>query len=130
MGDRTSHFLLNKEGLAKGDPLEMWVYGLVIFPLIRELRKAHPGVTHTWYADESGAGGTFKGIRRHLDDLMVRGPLSGYFPEPTKSILVVSPWNVPQAEAFFRGYGLQIVMGCLYLGGFVGSNAGQDLWMG
>ena len=61
---------------------------------------------------------------------MVRGSPRGYFPEPTKSILVVSPWNIPHAEAFFRGYGIQIVMGSRYLEGFVGSKVAQDLWLG
>ena len=61
---------------------------------------------------------------------MVRGPPCGYFPEMTKSILVVSPWNVPRAEAFFRGYGLEIVTGSRYIGGFMWSKAAQDLWLG
>ena len=52
-------------------------YGLVILLLIRELRKDHPGITQTWYADATGAGSTFEGIRIHLDYLMVRVPLRG-----------------------------------------------------
>ena len=104
--------------------------GLEPPPLIQELRKAHPDVTHPWYTDDTGAGGTFGGIRRHLDDLMVRGPPRRYFPDPTNSILVVSHQNAKQAEAFFRGYRLQIVTRSHYLGGFVGSKAAQDFWMG
>ena len=61
---------------------------------------------------------------------MVRGFLHGYSPEPTKSILVVSPWNAPQAEAFFRGYELQIVKASHNLGGLVGSKEAQDFWLG
>ena len=61
-----------------------------------------------------------------MDDLMVRGPLWGYFPEPTKSILVVSTQNVPRGEAFFWGYSLYIVTGSRYLWGFMGEEAYQD----
>ena len=129
-GDGKGHFLFSKEGVTQGAPLTMVEYGLGILPLIRELWKSYPGVTKTWYADDAGAGGTFEGIRQHLDDFMVRGPPQGYFPEPTKRILVVSLWNVPRAEAFFRGYGLQIVTGRRYLGGFIGIKAAQDRWMG
>ena len=68
----------------------MVAYGLGITPL-----------TQLWYGDESGAGGTFGGIRQHLDNLMVRGPPQGYFPYLTNSILGMSPRNVLQAEAFF-----------------------------
>ena len=42
----------------------------------------------------------------------------------------MSPRNIPRLEAFFRGYGLQIVMGSRYLGGFVGTKATQDRWLG
>ena len=45
-------------------------------------------------------------IQRHIDDLMVRGLLRGYFLEPTKSILVLYLRNFSKSEAFFRGYGL------------------------
>ena len=53
----------------------MVAYGLRILLLVRELRQAHPGVIQPCYADDSGAGGTFKGIRRQLDYLMVRGAM-------------------------------------------------------
>ena len=74
----------------------------------------------------TGAGGTFEGIRRHLDYFMVQGPLRGYFLEQTKSVLVVSPRNVPGAEAFFRGYGLKIVTGSQHLG-ICGVKGGKSL---
>ena len=61
---------------------------------------------------------------------MVRGAPQGYFPDPSKSILVVYPRNILRAEAFFQGYGLQIVTGSRYLGLFVGSNAAQDRCLG
>ena len=60
---------------------------------------------------------------------MVRGPPRGYFPKPTRIILVVSPRNVLQAEAFFCGYGLEIVMGSRYLGDFVGGKLSQSWWI-
>ena len=83
----------------------------------------HTSVTQTWYADDAGAGSTFGGIRRNLDNLMVRTPPRGYFLDPTKSILVVPPWNVPRADDFFRRYGICIVTGSCYLRGFGGSKA-------
>ena len=79
----------------------MVAYGLGILPLIRELQKAHTGVTQPWYADGAGADGIFELIRRHLNELMVQGPPRGYLSELTKSVLVVSLRNVPRAEAFF-----------------------------
>ena len=90
-GDGTGHLIFSKEGATQGDPLAMVTYGLKIPPLICELRQAHPGVIHPWYADDAGSGGTFEGIWKHSDDLMVRGNPRVYFLNPTKSILVVYP---------------------------------------
>ena len=45
-----------------------------------------------------GEGGTFRDIMAHFRDLQLKGPARGYFPEPTKSILVVSEQNVPWAK--------------------------------
>ena len=42
----------------------------------------------------------------------------------------MTPRNILQVEAFFRGYSLQIVAGSCYLGGFVGTKAAQDCWLG
>ena len=92
--------------------------------------NAHPRVTQLWYVYDAGEGITFKGIRLHLDNLMVQGPPWGYFLEPINSVLVVSPCNVPRAEAFFRVYRLQIVTGGRYLGGFVGTEVYQTRWLG
>ena len=129
-GDRMVHFLFSKEGVTQEDPLAMVAYLLVILPLIRELRQSHPGVTPPCCTDDAGEGGTFKGIRQHLDKLMVIGAPQGYFLETTKRILVMSTRNVLQVKAFLWGYGLQIVTGSRYLGGFVGTNAAQDFWLG
>ena len=52
-----------------------------------------------------GIGGEFTNILEHLRDLQARGPAQGYYPEPTKSILIVAPGNVARAEEHFRGLG-------------------------
>ena len=44
-GNGTGHFLFSKDGLTQGESLDMVAYGLGTPPLIRELRKAHSGVT-------------------------------------------------------------------------------------
>ena len=50
------------------------------------------------YVDDTGVGGSFGNILANFKDIQVRGPPRGYFPEPTKIILVVSPRNVTRAE--------------------------------
>ena len=103
IGDGSGHFLQRKEGVTQGAPLAMIAYGIGVLPLIRELREAHPRVTQPWYADNAGAGGTFIDVQAQFQDLQARGPALGYYPEPTKSILVMSPENVARSEEHFRG---------------------------
>ena len=125
--DVTGRFIYSKEEVTQVDELAMVAYRLGILPLIQYLRTAHPSVTHLWYTDDAGVGCTFRVILRHLEDLMVRGTLQGYFPKPTK---FVSPWNIPQAKAFFCGYSLQIVTGGRCFGGIVRKKATRDSWLG
>ena len=81
----------------------MVAYGMGILPLIRELRKAHPGVNQPWYADDTRAGGTFRGIRQHLDDLMVRRDPTGLLPGAEQEHLGhVSPES-PVGEGLLPG---------------------------
>ena len=89
-------------------------------PLIQEVREAHTRVTQPWYADDAEAGGRFKYGQVNFQDLQARGPARGYYPEPTKSILVVVPGNVDRAEEHFRWIGIQVVTGNMYLGVFLG----------
>ena len=61
----------------------------------------------------------------HIWDLQAWGPPRGYFPEPTKSILVVPPRNVAQSEELFWGIGIKVVMGHRYIGGLIGESEAE-----
>ena len=107
----------------------MIVYGIGVLPRIWELRNAHPRATQPWYADDTGAGGTFQQIQEHLWDLEVRVPACGYYPEPTKSILVVASGNVARAEEHFRGIGIRVVTENRYLEGYSGDAEAEKGWL-
>ena len=130
IGDGSGHFLHRKEGVTQGDPLAMISYVIGVLPLIRELREAHPRVTQPWYADDAGAGETFIDVQVHFQDLQARGPARGYYPKRTNSILVVALGNVAQAEEHFRGFGIRVVTGHWYLGGFLGDVSAEREWLG
>ena len=119
----------SKEGVTQGEPLVMIAYVIGAPLLIRELREAHPYITQSWYADDTEAVGKFPHILAHLQDLQARGLRRGYFPEPTKSVLVVAPPNVAREEEFFSKMGLKVVMSSKYLGGFIGEGEAEKIWM-
>jgi hypothetical protein len=98
----------------------MFAYGLGILPLIRKLKSEFTYVNQPWYADDAGAGGNFRSIRLFFKRLQELGPDFGYFPEPSKSILVVRDHNLDKTKSAFADFEFQITTGCRYLGGFVG----------
>ena len=127
--DGSGHFLHSKEGVTQGDPLAMIAYCIGVLPLIREIRNAHSQVTQPWYADDTGARGTFQQVLEHFRDLHARGPDRGYYPEPTNSILVVDPGNLAQSEEHFRGLGIRVVTGYHYLGEYIGEREAEGSWV-
>ena len=124
-GGGSGHLLHSKEGVTQGGPLAMIAYDIGVLPLVRELWGAHPQVTQKWCADDAGAGGKFPNIMEHIRYLQAWGPSRGYYPELTKSILVVVPGNVAQAEEHFQGLGIRVVTRHRYLGGYIGDKEAE-----
>ena len=54
-GNGVASFLHSSEGVTKGDPLAMIAHGIVIPPLIKNLKREIPDITQPWYADDAGA---------------------------------------------------------------------------
>ena len=59
-------------------------------------------------------------MRRWFDKLLIDGPAYGYFPEPSKTVLVVGSSDLERASDLFRDLGISVVTGSRFLGGFVG----------
>jgi hypothetical protein len=125
----TGAFLYSKEGVTQGDPLSMFAYGIGILPLIRILKAEFPAVEQPWYADDAGAGGSFNEIRRFFCKLEEIGPSYGYYPEPSKSILVVPQHNLEAAREAFPDFGFKVTTGNRYLGGFIGEDEALRAWL-
>ena len=66
-------------------------YRIEIIPMIKILKYTHPDVAQTWYAENAGALGTSDNLERYFNSLKRNGPDRGYYPDPTKIILVVHP---------------------------------------
>ena len=45
-------FILSKEGVAQGDPFTMALYGIMLLPLIANLKRMFPRVLQPWFADD------------------------------------------------------------------------------
>ena len=70
------------------------------------------------YTDDFSAAGNLKDLRRWWSVLTEIGPKFGYYPEPTKTWLVVKPCNSEKLESLFFGTKIKVTTeGRRYLGG-------------
>ena len=118
----SDHFLLSKEGVTQGDPLSMMLYAVTVLPLIRSLEDSCEWVQN-WYADDSSCVGELSSVRRWFDRLSADGPAYGYFPEPSKTVLVVRSSDLERANDLFHDLGVSVVTGSQFLGGFMGEQS-------
>ena len=111
--------LYSQEGTTQGDALAMLFYGCAIMPLFQKLKNTTEYVQE-WYADDASSLGKLTSLKKWLE-ILQKGPAFGYFPEPTKSYLIVDEGYISQAKTFFEPLGVNVVSGHRYLGSFIGS---------
>eukprot|EP00731_Ephydatia_muelleri_P028772 Em0020g416a len=112
--------LLSTEGTTQGDPLAMAMYGIGILPLIKKLQTCD--VTQTWYADDAAAAGSTANIRCWWDMITKAGPMFGYYPNASKTHLIVKQEYVQSAKGLFDGSGITVIAdGDRYLGAAIGT---------
>jgi len=97
--------LLSQEGTTQGCPLAMAMYALALVPLLKSLL---PICKQVWFADDATGCDKFLTMREWFDCLVKRGPMFGYFPKPSKCILLSKPDRVELAHLAFKGSGIDI----------------------
>ena len=119
--------LWSQEGTTQGDPLAMAMYGLATIPLIRRL-DAH--CKQVWYADDSAAIGPLDKVKLWWDTLLNEGPKYGYYPNSTKTWLVVEESQLESANDIFSNTGVNVTTeGRPYLGAAIGTRSYVDKYM-
>ena len=97
IGDET---LLSEEGTTQDDPLAMPMYALGTVPLINVLSDDH--IKQVWCADDATACGSLLDLRRWWDRLVSIGSDFGYFPNTSKTCLIVKDSFYDSAVSIFR----------------------------
>ena len=108
--------LHSKEGVSQGDPLSAVIYGLALVPLSKFLRERHPEVIQPFFADDCSLAGPASAVRKVMQLLVLHGPSRGYFPEPSKSILVCPPRDKVAAQAILSEFNFVYEEGARYIG--------------
>ena len=118
-GYGTSNILHSREGVTQGNPLATVAYNNKALPPKKCQKSAYTDVTQSWYADDSGALGTFDKLEQHFNSLKHHGPDRGYYPKPTKIILIVHIKNIEAGELFGRCHGFKVCVGASYLRSYI-----------
>ena len=115
------------EGTTQGDPMAM--YAIDITPLIQ--RMGHINSTkQVLYTNDSTASGSLQDLLQWWLNLNESGPLFGYHPNASKSILLVKPEHINNAKLLFHDHNLSIVTdGACVLGAPVGSSEFVTSWV-
>ena len=114
--------MLSEEGTTQGDPLAMPMYALGTIPLINALSDDH--IKQVWYADDATACDRLMDVRRWWDRLVSIGPDFGYFPNPSKTCLIVKDCFYDSAVSIFQDSGVCITAeGKRHLGAALGSSS-------
>ena len=86
----------------------MAFYALATRPLMDVLSKIGK-IIQSWYADDTAACGSLVELKSWWDKLCAIGPTYGYFPKPSKTILVVkNEFNLPMARLLLEKTGVTI----------------------
>ena len=111
--------MLSQEGTTQGDPLAMAMYAISILPLIHHLENEK--IKQVWFADDATAGGGLTGLKEWWDRIVDLGPEYGYYPNASKTWLIVNEDNFDEAINLFEGTGIAITKeGKRYLGAAIG----------
>ena len=125
----------SSEGTTQGDPTAMSTYAIAIIPLvslIMEIMSTSPDNTSKMvaYADDFTAGLTVKDLKYWWETLCELGPKLGYYPEASKTWLIVKNDFYDIANTTFKSTKINITSnGKRHLGAVIGSRSYKEGYM-
>ena len=93
--------IFSQEVTTQGDPLAMAMYAIAIIPLINRLKE--DDVKQIWYADDAAAVGKLSDVKTWWDRLIEIGPDYGYYPNASKTWLIVKEHKHSEPVPVFEG---------------------------
>ena len=125
----------SEEGTVQGDPIAMPVYAILILPVLmlivpiedidgKAFGEDKPaGLKREGFADDLQAAGSIELLKFLWDQIIQVGPLFGYYPNPSKTWLIVKEEYLIRAEETFGTSGVKITSkGKRHLGAAIGSD--------
>ena len=91
--------------MTQEDPLSMFLYGLGMALLAECLTKAVPKLLQPWYSNDLAMAGQASQMRLAMTMLSKIGLERGYYPKPSKSIVICSPDKKEVIQKHLAGFG-------------------------
>ena len=99
----------------------------LITALARNEHETHNFYKQVWLADDVSYAGDIDGIHCWWGKLRSLGPGYGYYPEPSKTVLIVNPEKLSYAIQMFGNSGVTITCeGKRHLGAVVGTTGYKE----
>ena len=109
---------MSRERTTQGDFSAMQMYSISTKPMVYE---DETNTRKSFYADDGAGAGTLETIHEWSTSLLAQGPKCGYFPNASKTIILVKSQHYQWALQIFAGSGVNVTTDATkYLGGHVG----------
>ena len=119
--------LQSAEGTTQGDPVAMAMYSIGMSVLQNKLNSLNPDIKEVAYADDMLGLGKLEKLKLWWDSVERLGPDFGFFPNASKSVLIVKPESFDLAKRIFEGTMVQVKdSGHRYLGAVLGSKQYEE----
>ena len=116
--------LLSHERTTQGDPTAMEIYGIALTPLLKHLATCYPerDPKMVAFADDLTSTGKLSKLRSWWKILLDVRPKHGYFPKPSKTILIVKPEYESKSVEVFNNTNIKVASsGQRHLDAVIGS---------
>ncbi|XP_063615254.1 uncharacterized protein LOC134788297 [Penaeus indicus] len=99
------------EGTTQGDPIAMAMYAIGLLKLQDPISHEKTQVKQVAYADDITGAGKIEDIKRWWDEIVLYGPMQGYYPNAQKTVLIVKPQKLDLAKEKFKNTDIIIKTG-------------------
>ena len=121
----------SREGTTQGDPVAMAMYAIGMSVLQDEISYEETHVKQVAYADDLSGAGKITDLKKWWDLVNVKGPIIGYTPNASKSVLIVKPDLYSLAVETFQDSSVIVTKeGMRHLGAVIGTDEHKKDYIG
>ena len=99
------HAIMSRDGTTQGDFAAMQTYSIATKPMVYENETS---TKKSFYADDGAGAGKLETAHEWWTSLLAQGPKYGYFPNASKTILLVKSEHYERALQTFAGSGVNV----------------------